>query len=118
MKRVLYEFQQSTEVAFAEVEIAVRETRATFEEMSTKKQSVVASENEVNYLRQRWELLPDPNESPVLLMEDLLDAQQRLADEERAFVAAQVAYAMSWVKLRKATGVLLRLDDDVEGLTP
>ena len=118
MKRVLYEFQQSTEVAFAEVEIAVRETRATFEEMATKKQSVVASENEVIYLHQRWELLPDPNESPVLLMEDLLDAQQRLADEERAFVQAQVAYAMSWVKLRKATGVLLRLDDNVEGLTP
>ena len=111
MKRALHEFQQTTEVAFAEVEIAVRETRTTFDEMITKKQSVDASENEVNYLSQRWELLPDPNESTVLLIEDLLDAQERLADEERAFVRAQVAYAMSWVGLRKATGVLLRMRD-------
>ena len=113
MQRALYEFQQSTEVAFAEVEVAVRETRTTFNEMATKKQSIDASENEVNYLRQRWELLPDPNESPVLLIEDLLDAQERLADEERAFVRAQVAYALSWVSLRKVTGVLLRMDQQV-----
>jgi hypothetical protein len=45
------------------------------------------------------------------LIEDLLDAQERLADEERAFVRAQVAYAMSWVQLRKAMGVLLRLEN-------
>jgi outer membrane protein TolC len=113
MQRVMYEFQQSTEVAFAEVEVAVRETRTTFNEMVTKKQAIEASENEVNYLWQRWELLPDPNESAVLLIDDLLDAQERLADEERAFVRAQVSYAMSWVQFRKATGVLLRMNDQV-----
>tara|TARA_R110002049_G_scaffold27321_1_gene93921 strand:+ start:6326 stop:8863 length:2538 start_codon:yes stop_codon:yes gene_type:complete len=118
MKRTLYRFQQTTEMAFAEVEIAVRETRATFDEMATKKQSIDASENEVNYLRQRWELLPDPNESPVLLIEDLLDAQERLADEERSFVRAQVAYAMSWVQLRKATGVLLQMNHELTGFKP
>lgn len=54
--------------------------------------------------------MPDPNESAVLLIEDLLDAQERLADEERALVRAQVAYALSWVQLRKAMGILLRFD--------
>ncbi|QDT12016.1 Outer membrane efflux protein [Planctomycetes bacterium K23_9] len=110
MSQVMHEFQQATEVAFTEVEIAVRETQTAYNLMVAKKQSIDAAANEVNYLQQRWELLPDPNESAVLLIEDLLEAQERLADEEQAFVAAQVAYAMSWIQLRKATGVLLRFD--------
>ena len=110
MCQAMYEFQQATEVAFTEVEVAVRETKTAFNEMIAKKRSIDAAQNEVAYLQQRWEFLPDPNESAVLLIEDLLDAQERLADEERAFVTAQVSYAMSWIQLRKVTGVLLRFD--------
>ena len=111
--RAMNEFQQTTDLAFTEVEVAVRETHATLDEMITKKQAIDAANEEVNYLQQRWELLPDPNESAVLLIENLLDAQERLADEERGFVRAQVAYAMSWVQLRQAMGVLLRIDNRV-----
>ena len=110
MSQVMHEFQQATEVAFTEVEVAVRETRTAYNLMVAKKQSIDAAANEVNFLQQRWELLPDPNESAVLLIEDLLEAQERLADEEQAFVTAQVAYAMSWIQLRKVTGVLLRFE--------
>ncbi|MFK8110995.1 MAG: TolC family protein [Rubripirellula sp.] len=110
LTRATYEFQQTMEVTFAETEIAVRETQTAFDEMATKKQAIDAANREVSYLQQRWELLPDPNESSLLLIEDLLDAQERLADEERAFVRAQVAYAISWLQLRKAMGVLLRFD--------
>ncbi len=110
LQRAMYQFQQTTEVVFTDVEIAVRETQTAFDEMATKKQAIEAAEAEVDYLQQRWEILPDPNESAILLIEDLLDAQERLADEERAFITAQVAYALSWVQLRKAMGVLLRFD--------
>jgi outer membrane protein TolC len=110
LTKVLYEFQQVTETVFAEVEVAVRETRTAFEEMATKKQAIDASNSEVSYLEQRWRLLPDPNESAVLLIEDLFDAQERRADQERKFVQAQVGYAMSWVHLRRSMGVLLRME--------
>ncbi len=113
--RAMHEFHQTTEVVFADVEIALRETRTSFDEMASKQQAIEAASKEVAYLEQRWKLLPDPNESAVLLIEDLLDAQERLADEERAFVTAQVAYAMSWVNLRKAMGVLLRFDNASHG---
>jgi len=108
--RAMYDFHQATEVTFTEVEIAVRETETTFTEMVTKNQAVEAASNEVVYLQDRWDHLPDPNESAILLIEDLLDAQERLADEERDFVTAQTAYALSWVQLRKAMGILLRFD--------
>ena len=108
--RAMNEFQQTTDLAFTEVEIAVRETKASLDEAITKKQAIDAASHEVSYLQQRWELLPDPNESAILLIENLLDAQERLADSERGFVRAQVAYAMSWVQLRRAMGVLLTID--------
>ena len=81
--------------------------------MAAKKSAIDAASREVSYLEERWRLLPDPNESAVLLIENLLDAQERLADEERAFVQAQVDYAMSWVQLRKAMGVLLRFGNPI-----
>lgn len=86
LTRSLFEFQQTTEVAFTDIEIAVRETHTAFDEMASKKQAIDAASREVSYLKERWELLPDPNESAVLLIEDLLDAQERLADEEQEFV--------------------------------
>ena len=112
LTRAMYDFEQTTEAAFTDVEVAVRETQTSYAEMTVKKQAIAAAEREVAYLEQRWQLLPDPNESAVLLIEDLLDAQVRLADEERSFVTSQVGYALSWVQLRKSMGVLLRLDDN------
>jgi outer membrane protein TolC len=110
LTRAMHEFQQTTDVAFTEVEVAVRETQTALGEMVTKQQAIEAASHEVSYLNQRWKLLPDPGESAVLLIENLLDAQERLADEERGFVQAQMAYAMSWVQLRQAMGVLLRFE--------
>ncbi|MEO1525354.1 MAG: TolC family protein [Planctomycetota bacterium] len=104
------DFRQVTEAAITQVEIAARETRTAFNEMQQKKLSVDATESEVAYLTQRAELLPDEEDSFVLLIDNLLDAQERLAQEERDLVDAQVAYALSWVLLRKATGVLLKMD--------
>ena len=75
------DFRQVTESAISEVEIAARETKTAFSEMQQKKLSVDATESEVAYLTQRAELLPDEEDSLVLLTDNLLDAQERLAQE-------------------------------------
>jgi outer membrane protein TolC len=111
MTRAMLNFQQTTEQTFTDVEIAIRECQTGLAEMVAKKQSIDAANREIAYLEQRLRLMPDPNDSAIRLIEDLLEAQERLADEERAFVLSQVGYAMSWVELRKAMGVLLRFDD-------
>lgn len=109
LTRTIFEFQQTTESAITEVEVAVRETEASYAELIARKQSVQAAAAEVDYLYQRWKWLPDPTESAVLLIEDLLDSQERTADEERAVAVSQATYAMSWIRLRKAMGVLLQV---------
>ena len=109
--QVIEQFKQTTEGAITEVEIAARETETAFRDLIEKRLAIEAAESEVQYLTKRYTELPGPNDSVILLIDNLLDAQQRLAAEEAGFVDAQVAYALSWVNLRKTTGVLLRFDD-------
>ena len=40
-----------------------------------------AAENESNYLQDRFEVLPASEDSAILLLEDLLDSFERMADE-------------------------------------
>jgi len=108
--RAMEDFRQTTEAALSQVEIATRDTRTTHQEMVAKYQSIRAAAREVDYLQQRYETLVNPQESAIVLIEDLLDAQRRLFNAESDFVAAQIAYAMSWVNLRRSMGVLLRMD--------
>lgn len=110
MTRAIEDFRQTTESAIAEVEIAARETKTSYGEMSARYQAILAAQREVMYLQQRYETLVDPQESAIVLIEDLLDAQQRLFDGERSYVAAQIDHAISWVRLRRSMGVLLRMD--------
>ena len=93
-----------------EVEIAVRETETSYLEMLGHFQAMVASENEAQYLEERWKVLPGNDQTISFLLEDLLDAQERVADEEADFVASQVAYVLAVVNLKSATGILLTVD--------
>lgn len=69
---------------------------------------MTAAQNETNYLQDRFDVLPGAEDSTILLLEDLLDGYERLADEESAFVESQVNYSLSIIELCRATGVLLR----------
>ncbi|MCA9139479.1 MAG: TolC family protein [Planctomycetales bacterium] len=112
LSQVIEQFRQTTESAIAEVEIATRETKTAFQDLVEKRIAIDAAESEVAYLTQRYQELPGRDDSLILLIDNLLDAQDRLAEQESDFVNAQVAYAMSWVSLRRATGTLLRFDDE------
>ena len=109
MKRAIFEFQTVVEEALTSVEVAVREVSTSYQEMVGKYESMLASTDETEYLGDRWLNLPSENDSAVLLLENLLDAQERRSDEEAAFVQSQVNYVMSLVELRKQTGRLLQI---------
>ena len=70
---------------------------------------MLAASNESNYLADRWETLPDENDSVPQILESLLDSQERLTDEEAAFAKAQFDYSVSIVKLKQAMGTLVQL---------
>ncbi len=114
MQQAMLDFRTSVEMTLTEVEIAVREVRTTYQEMLSTYQAMHATETEAEFLYERWRLLVGGDRSTTLLLEDLLDAQERVADEEANFVSAQVGYVLALANLKRAMGVLLMMDDPAE----
>lgn len=109
MVQSTHELEAAVETALTEVEMAVRELETSYREMVNRYQSMQATGDEMDYLRDRWNLLPGGS-STTQLLEDLLDAQERLADDEASFVTAQVNYVMATAALRRAMGTLFQVD--------
>ncbi|MCA9059584.1 MAG: TolC family protein [Planctomycetaceae bacterium] len=107
LKRSINVFRATVEASLTEVEVANREVDTAYREMLGRYQAMVAAQTETAYLQDRFRVLPMAESSAILLLEDLLDSFERLADSESAFVEAQVNYSLSIIQLRKATGVLL-----------
>ena len=82
------QFRLVVEEALTGVEQSVREVETTYGEMASKCDAMLAVADEANYLFDRWKTLPGTDDSAVLLLDNLLDAQERLADEEAAMVRA------------------------------
>ena len=106
--RATHEFEATVENALTEVELAVREVETTYLEMLARYEEMRASQDEAAYLEDRWELMPGGNGSASRLLEDLLDAQERLTDDEGGLTTAQVNYLLALAHLRRSTGTLLQ----------
>jgi outer membrane protein TolC len=115
MHRAFSQFRLTVEEALTAVEVAVREVGTNYREMASRYHAMVAVTDEADYLFDRWKALPGVDDSAMLLLENLLDAQERVAEEEGAFVRAQVGYAMSIVRLKQEMGTLLILTPGVTG---
>ena len=116
LKRAINSFRATVETSLTEVEISNREVETAWRELLGKFQAMSAAQNEVSYLQDRFDVLPMVEESSILLLEDLLDGYERLADEEAAFAQAQTNYALSIIQLRRTTGTMLRSRHDAPEL--
>ncbi len=108
MRKALADFRTSVETGLTEVELALREARTSYLELGSKFQAMLAAERESLYLLERWKLMPDDERSSILLLEDLLDSQERLASEEADFTNAQVGYVIALAQLKRVQGILLK----------
>jgi outer membrane protein TolC len=118
LKRAINGFRAIVEASLTDVEIANREVETAYRELLGKYQAMEAARNEVAYLQDRFAVLPMVEESSMLLLGDLLDGYERVADEEASFAQAQINYALSIIQLRRATGVLMRSRHDAPELDP
>lgn len=109
LARALKEFEVAVETGMTEVELAVREMETSYQEMLSRFQSMIAADTEANYLMTRWQK-PVDNQTTSFLLEDLLEAQERVAAEEAEFVNAQVDYVLAIVELKRSAGILLNCD--------
>lgn len=90
-----------------EVEVAVNEVEATYQELQGRYEAMLATDEELKYLFDRWRLLPGEDRAVSFVLEELLDAQDRQTEAESAYVRSQVAYTMANFSLQRASGALL-----------
>jgi outer membrane protein TolC len=107
LSRATAKLQMVTANVRADVEVAVREVATTYREMVSAHQAMQSEQKQIDYLVQRWRLLAGDQQTAGIVLNDLLEAQDRRGGAEAAFVGAQVAHRIAWVNLRRATGTLI-----------
>lgn len=107
LRRLQHQFRQTVESMKLEVELAVHQVHAAYESLGAKQSAMEAANKEVAYLYDRWLLLPIDNGSASLLLEDLLEAQDRLAESELGLLQASLDHSLSQVDFKRAVGSLL-----------
>ena len=105
------QYRTALENVKAEVDVAVRELKTSYQEMLAKFRSLEGARAETETLEARWRRnAGDGNAS--LNLESLLRAQERLTETEYEFLTAQLTYNLSLLNLNRANGTLL----DTEGI--
>lgn len=96
----------------ADVEIANRDLVTQYDTFKNTMESVESAISDAEYIRKRWENFAFVENvgvnTPNTLLEQLLDAQQRLVDAENSFAAALRDFMIAQSNLQIATGTLLR----------
>jgi outer membrane protein len=90
-----------------EVETSVREITTSYREMLCQAHAVMGNEAEIGYLKARWKASLDEQRSSSVLLDDLLNAHDRLARSEGLYSAALASYNEGFAKLNQATGTLV-----------
>ena len=90
-----------------EVEKAVREIKTSYREMLCQAHAIMGNLSEIDYLSSRWEASLDEQRSSAVLLDDLLNAHDRLARSEGLYATALIAYNAGFATLNRATGTLV-----------
>ena len=110
LRQLKNQYRVTVETLGLEVEVAVREVRTSGEELHARRESLRAAAASLDYVEQRWVRLPGENGAASLVLENLLAAQDRLADAEYALLQTLVTYNLSVINLKRATGELLEYE--------
>ena len=107
----LREVMQQTQF---DVRIALENVRLALAQQKSKARLLQTAVDEEQIQARRWELTGGDGSRVGLVLENLLDAQQRRTDAERELVTVQSDYMAALIELQRAMGTLLQL----EGIEP
>ena len=108
VRQLQNQFQTTAQTLKLEVAVAVRELMTSFRELDARAQAMEAADGEVEYITQRWQALGAADRSASLMLEDLLNAQSRLANAEFEYLNSSVTYNLALMNYKKAVGTLLQ----------
>lgn len=107
MRRELLQLDNTLLTVGAEVEGALANVQAAFQQLESAVRSTMATNTELEYLRARWNNAFLDNTSTSLLLDQLLNAHVQLIQAENGWARAQADHMLSIANLRLSTGTLL-----------
>jgi outer membrane protein TolC len=114
LRQTTCQLEATTANVRAEVEIAVRDVDTAYREMVSKYRAMVAGAAEIDFLTARWRALPGDQQTAGFALDELLSAQERLAQSELDFATAEAGYNVALISLCRVTGTMVNaqnLDD-------
>jgi outer membrane protein TolC len=109
IRQLSFRLRETIANLHAEVAAAVRDVETSHRELRARRAAMQAAEEYLELISNRWRALPGDGHSANVMLESVLDAQDRLLEEEIAFARSQVEYALSTTRLKRATGTLLQI---------
>lgn len=115
LRQLKGQYQTMLETVKLEVAVAVREIDTSSREMFAKQEAMQARASQLDALTKRWRALPGEDVVASLALENLLDAQDRLAAAEFEFLESQLTYNLALMNIKRVTGTLLQTENVVIG---
>ncbi|MEZ6117793.1 MAG: TolC family protein [Pirellulaceae bacterium] len=91
----------------ADVARAVREVDVAFREVHARNKAMSSAKDQVDSLFQQWQTGGGDGNVKSLLLDNLLDAQERLTFAEFEYLSAQARYSLALIEYKRALGLLL-----------
>ena len=115
--RVLHEIRQTTQNVISEAQVAYNRVVSAVETLAAAELAVSAARLDLNQNHKRWEnfaLLEGDltqGQTPTLVLDQLLDSQERLVNAEFTYSSAIRELKLSQIGLRRSTGTLLTVNN-------
>ncbi len=114
LKQVRHEIDQTIFDVVAEAQIAWRQVDSAFQTVAAAGEAIRAARADLLQNEARWESFAliegdlAEGQTPTTLLDQLLDAQQRLTNAELTYSRAVLEYKVAEIGLKRATGTLLQ----------
>lgn len=108
MGQLAHELNATLKRVTVEVENSLRDIDAARVSIDGNRESLEAAASELDYLLDRWRMLPGEDRLSSLLLDEALGALDRLVAAESAFAQSEVDYALSITRYKRAAGMLIQ----------
>jgi len=112
-RRLQNELENVIQNVIAESQVATRQVSSAFETLKAAREAVVASRADLTQNEKRWESFAlvegdiAEGQSPTIVLDQLLDSQERLSQAENVFAEAEQGLKIAEVALQRIMGTLL-----------
>ncbi|MEM9940260.1 MAG: TolC family protein [Planctomycetota bacterium] len=108
LRQLQNQFRTTVETLVMETKVATREVRTSEREFKAKYHAMQAASKQLENLEERWAAIPGRETTIGLYLDNVLQAQVRLAEAEFEFAKAETTYNLALMNLKRATGTLLQ----------